>query len=630
MLIKQNKSKILKKGLQVAPSMEPALETVFLPEDKNSFNPRTVRISFVAIIVGIAGGIVAQLMIRLIWFITNLSFYGRFSFDFITPTNNNLGIWVILVPVAGAVVIGLMAKYGSAGIRGDGIPEAMAQVLSNESRIQPSLTLLKPVSAAISIGTGGPFGAEGPIIATGGALGSLIGQLLKTSASERKILLAAGAAAGLAATFGCPVAAVMFAIELLLFEFSPQSLVPVTLASVSATAVRIFFEGTAPLFAMKDIAEPGSLALVMYLILGLAVGVCSVFVTKAVYWVEDTFEKLPVHWMWWPAIGAVAVGVIGYFVPHTFGVGYDNINNILNGSMLGQALLILFLMKFVSWTISLGSGTSGGTLAPLFIIGGGLGATLGSMMLKIFPSCGVDIRIAGLVGMAAMFAGSARTLLASMIFAFETTRQPFGLLPLLAGCSAAYLISSLMMRNTIMTEKIQRKGVNVPVDYEADFLSRASVKEFESTAVYTVKAEDDVRKVREWLISGKEGSLHHGYPVVDKNDLLVGVVSRRDLEDREILPEAKVKDVIKKPLVVIFEENTLREAADMIAYYKVSRIPVVSRENNYKIIGLISREDIMKARRKNIEQEKLYKKYIKFSSLGRKREPENEGQNVEA
>ncbi len=276
---------------------------------------------------------------------------------------------------------------------GHGIPEAMEQVLLNESRIQPRLTFLKPVSAAISIGTGGPFGAEGPIIATGGALGSLLGQLLKTSADERKTLLAAGAAAGMAATFGSPVSAVLLAVELLLFEFKPESLIPVTLASAAATALRIFFVGSNPIFSLENVSEPGSVALVIYLMMGLVVGVCSVLVTKSVYFIEDAFDKLPIHWMWWPAIGAVAVGIIGYFAPHTMGVGYDNIDNILNGTIVGQTLIVLFILKFVSWAISLGSGTSGGTLAPLFTIGGGLGAVLGSLTLDLFPHSGVDIRI---------------------------------------------------------------------------------------------------------------------------------------------------------------------------------------------------------------------------------------------
>ena len=617
-------------GLPVAPSMEPALQTIYLPEDKNIYNYRSINISLIAILLGIAGGFIAQVLTRLIGLITNLCFYGVFSFSFSSPAQNQLGLWVIIIPIMGALIVGLMAKYGSAGIRGHGIPEAMEQVLLNESRIQPRLTFLKPISAAISIGTGGPFGAEGPIIATGGALGSLIGQLLKTSADERKTLLAAGAAAGMAATFGSPVSAVLLTVELLLFEFKPQSLIPVTLASATATAVRICFMGTAPIFALKDVAQPGSLALIIYLLMGVVIGVCSVYVTKAVYLVEDTFEKLPIHWMWWPAIGAVAVGVVGYFSPHTLGVGYDNIDRILNGSIIGKTLIILFILKFVSWAISLGSGTSGGTLAPLFTIGGGLGATLGSIVLSIFPNSGIDIRIAALVGMAAMFAGSARALLASMLFAFETTMQPYGLLPLLAGCSSAYLVSSLMMRNTIMTEKIVRRGVNVPSEYTADFLTQILVKECAAQKVVSIKSEDDISKVRNWLISGDEGSLHHGYPVIDKNGRLVGVITRRELENADNGSGQKVEKIIKSPLVVIYEDNTIREAADMMALYKVSHIPVVTRGDKYKMIGFISHKDILNARRMHNEKEKLYKKYISFTNIKKKKTERGKSENIEA
>ncbi len=619
--------KVEQPGLPVAPSMDAALRTIYMPVDKNIYKYRLINISLLAILLGIAGGLIAQILVKLIGLITNLCFYGVFSFDFSSPAQNNLGPWVILIPIAGSIIVGFMAKYGSAGIRGHGIPEAMEQVLLNESRIQPRLTFLKPVSAAISIGTGGPFGAEGPIIATGGALGSLIGQLLRTSADERKTLLAAGAAAGMAATFGSPISAVLLSVELLLFEFRPQSLIPVTLASAAATALRIFFVGTTPIFALKNVAEPGSIALLIYLFMGLIVGVCSVFVTKSVYLVEDAFDKLPVHWMWWPAIGAIAVGVIGYFAPHTMGVGYDNIDNILNGSIVGQTLIILFILKFVSWAISLGSGTSGGTLAPLFTIGGGLGAVLGSVILKLFPYSGVDIRIAALVGMAAMFAGSARALLASMIFAFETTMQPYGLLPLLAGCSSAYIVSSLMMRNTIMTEKISRRGVNVPSIYEADFLTQMAVKEYETKNVYSISSEDKISKVYAWLASGEMGSLHHGYPVIDKNNKLYAIITRREIEAVRDT-DKKIKDIIKKPLIAIYEDNTIREAADMMASYKVSLLPVVERGDKYKLIGVITSDDILRARKNYIEKQNAYERYISLRNLRNRKEKINEDSNI--
>src|SRR5438874_3107773 len=305
------------------------------------------------------------------------------------------------------------------------------QVSLNQSRIPARLTFLKPLSAAIAIGTGGPFGAEGPIIATGGALGSLVGQIIRTTASERKTLLAAGAAAGMAATFGSPVSAVLLAVELLLFEFRPRSLIPVALAAATAAGVRVIFDGVKPVFPMPDLTTPAGAALAWYIVLGAVIGAISVYVTRAVYFVEDSFEHLPIHWMWWPAIGAVAVGICGYFAPHTLGVGYDNIDRILSGDIAGEALLFLGGLKFISWSISLGSGTSGGTLAPLFTIGGALGALLGEVVARSFPHLGVDPRIAALVGMAAMFAGASRALLASVVFAFETTRPPVGLFSVL-------------------------------------------------------------------------------------------------------------------------------------------------------------------------------------------------------
>lgn len=430
-------------------------------------NRRVVYISGIAMLIGLAASLIAQALTHLIGLITNLSFYGRVSAEFSSPADNHLGWWVILVPVIGGLIVGVMARYGHKAIRGHGIPEAMEQILTNESRIPARITLLKPISAAIAIGTGGPFGAEGPIIATGGALGSVIGQILHTSSAERKTLLAAGAAAGMCATFGSPVSAVLLAIELLLFEFRPRSVVPVALASTVAAGMRFCWVGSEPVFAMPALLPPTGPALFFYLVEGCLFGLIAVVVTKAVYWVEDLFEKLPIHWMWWPAIGAITVGLVGVFFPHTLGVGYDNIAHILQGQFVGTAVLVFCLMKFISWSIALGSGTSGGTLAPLFTIGGGLGAALGGGMIMLYPGAGVDVRAAALVGMASIFAGASRALLASVVFAFETTHQQYGVLPLLGGCTAAYLISHLAMKETIMTEKLARRGVKVPFEYMA-------------------------------------------------------------------------------------------------------------------------------------------------------------------
>ena len=610
-------------GVPVDTSMAPALLSARAPVESQLVNLRLVYISGIAILIACAAGLVARILTALIGLITNLAFYGRFSFAFSSPAGNHLGPYVVAVPVVGGLIVGVIARYGSAAIRGHGIPEAMEQILFGDSRIPARITFLKPLSAAIAIGTGGPFGAEGPIIATGGALGSLVGQLLKITVDERKTLLAAGAAAGMAATFGSPVSAVLLAVELLLFEYRPRSIIPVSLACATAHAIRIAFVGTAPIFPMPELTQPHGYALAVYVALGALVGVAAVFATRAVYGIEDAFEQLPIHWMWWPAIGAVAVGVIGYFAPHTMGVGYDNIENIVSGHILGAALIFLFVLKFVSWAISLGSGTSGGTLAPLFTIGGGLGSVLGGLALRLFPGSGVDVRVAALVGMAAMFAGASRALLTSVVFAFETTRQPLSLLPLLGGCTAAFLISSLMMRNTIMTEKIVRRGSRVPFEYSADFLDQVMVRNAATREVVALDADDTVESVQAWFQSREPGTGHQGFPVHDQDGNLVGVITRREIFDPATPVTTRVRQLIKRPPAIAFEENSLREAADHMVQEGVGRLAVVQRDNPQKVTGWLTRSDLLLAHGKRLDDASRANRDIDIRTirLGRSKTP---------
>ncbi|HZR45551.1 MAG TPA: chloride channel protein, partial [Candidatus Manganitrophaceae bacterium] len=585
-------------GLPVDPSLEPSLEAARVPRRSTFVDQRVVFITCVAVAVALIAGVIAQGLAHLINLITQISFYGRFASTPASPAGNQLGLLVIFVPVVGGLLVGLMARYGSKAIRGHGIPEAMEQVLINQSRIPARMAFLKPISAAIAIGTGGPFGAEGPIIATGGALGSVIGQFLKTTADERKILLSAGAAAGMAATFGSPVSAVLLAIELLLFEFRPRSFIPVALASVTAAAVRMGFVGAAPPFPMPDLAQPSGAAIASYILLGALIGVASVYITRAVYWIEDAFERLPIHWMWWPALGGIAVGLVGYAVPRTLGIGYENIEQILSGKITGRVLLILFTFKFISWAISLGSGTSGGTLAPLFTIGGGLGAALGSAILFLFPQLGVDVRIAALVGMAAIFAGASRALLASVVFAFETTLQPLGLLPLLGGCAAAYLVSSLLMKHTIMTEKIARRGIQVLSEYSIDSLAQTLVRHSASYPAVLLRGDQTVEEVRSWMAADLPGSRHQGFPILDAGGRLIGVLTRRDLLDPEIPAARSLKELIKRPPAVVYEDHTLREAADLMVGEDIGRLPVVTRSHPSKVVAMLTRSDLLLAHRK--------------------------------
>jgi CIC family chloride channel protein len=576
-----------------------------------------LTIAFIAVIIAICISFIAKLLVYLIDIITNISFYSNFSIKPSSPADNTYGLFVILIPIIGGCIVGLMALYGSKAIRGHGIPEAMEQILTNQSKIKPAITYLKPISAAISIGTGGPFGAEGPIIATGGALGSTLGQLLKITHSERKILLAAGATAGMSAIFGSPIAAIFLAIELLLFEFSPRSIIPVALACITGAAGHhlLFEEGVVfPIDGVIKIAS--NLAIGFYAILGILIGLLSILVTKIVYLIEDGFEKLPIHWAWWPAIGGVAVGIVGYFAPHTLGVGYSNITNVLSGSLSIQVLLSLSILKFVSWAISLGSGTSGGTLAPLLTIGGATGALLGSVILYWFPQSGVTISLAALVGMSAMFAGASRAFLTSIVFALETTGQFNALLPLLASCTTAYFLSYFIMENTIMTEKIARRGIKTPNSYEPDVLERLTVEHVLNYDGVVISEENSIKEVREWL---DNDHMHKSnYFIISSNDgEYKGILSSSNLLSNHHPQANLVGTLIKRNTIYIRLNDNLKTAVETMAKENIDVLPVVAKENA-TIIGILSYQDIIATYKFGIDEHEKKQPPISLKRQGLK------------
>lgn len=599
-------------ALPIAPALGLSLDAARMPRKSTLVTHRILLISVLAVILGVASAYVAQLLMLLINLITDLCYYGRIS-DVIgpnakpgsfvlSPAGTSIGAWVILMPAIGGLAAGIMARWGSRAIQGHGIPEAMEQILTNESNIPARMTWLKPVSSAFAIGTGGPFGAEGPIISTGGALGSLIGQLLRVTANERKVLLAAGAAAGMAAVFGAPVASLVLAVELLLFELRPRSLIPVALATVTAVGVRYASYGAAPVFPMPDVPEPGSLALAGFVLIGGLVGYASIWVTRAVYGVEDLFEKLPIHWMWWPVIGALVAGLVGWIDPRTLGVGYDNIDALVQGHFGLTVLLSFGALKFISWVISLGSGTSGGTLAPLFMIGGSLGAVLAIGFNYAVPGFHIDLRIAALVGMAAIFAGSSRALLTAVVFAFETTRQPAALLPLLGGCTAAYLISALIMRNTIMTEKIARRGVRVPTEYAADYLEQVLVRDACTRDVVTLRSRDALGDVRQAINSGRAEYQHQGFPVIDDTGRVRGVLTRRQLLDPSEPNMRRIGDLPLREPVIVHEHHSLREAADHMVAHDIGRVIVVGVDAPHPLVGILTRGDLLAAHGQRLKE----------------------------
>jgi CIC family chloride channel protein len=579
--------------------VSPSLNNTFantdnaLPESPQ-LSGRVFFLSLQAVVNAIVIGVIAKGLVLLIQLITNIAFYKQFSFQPSSPAGNHWGWMVVFVPIIGSIIVGIIARFGSAAIRGHGIPEAMENIIVNQSKIPPAITFLKPLSAAISIGTGGPFGAEGPIIATGGAFGSVAGQVMHISASERKIMLAAGACAGMAAIFGSPLAAVLLAIELLLFEFSPRSIIPVALACATGAAMHLVFFDSEPVFNMPEIPLPSGTALATYVVMGAVIGVIASLVSKSVYWVEDMFEKLPIHWMWWPAIGAIAVGVVGYFAPHTMGVGYDNIATLLTGNVPLAFLLSLCFLKYLSWVISLGSGTSGGTLAPLFTIGGAFGALLGLGVLSILPGTHINIATAALIGMAAMFAGSSRAILTSIVFALETTGQLHGLLPLLGACTAAYFVSFFLLKGSIMTEKILRRGVRTPDAYTPDVLQNVNAEDVMEDNPVVICADNSIEELRTWSKENIEKSSQRFFVIADEEENFMGYLQREKLFDEGLDENSPVKDIMMAHKPVVIEDQVVSRVSEIMGRTGMDVIAVLRKDNKNKVAGIITAPDIVK------------------------------------
>jgi CIC family chloride channel protein len=571
---------------------------------------RIVLMSFLAAGVGLLAGVVAYILYKLIGLFTNLFFFHEWSTKFRSVGGHHLGWWVILVPVAGGLVVGVMAKYGSSKIKGHGIPEAMEAVLVNRSRIEPKVALLKPISAAIAIGTGGPFGAEGPIIQTGGALGSLVGQVLHTTAVERKVLLACGAAAGMSATFNTPIAGVILAIELLLFEFKARSFIPLVIASTLATAVHMQLLGPGPMFSVSAVDFGIPHALPFYLVLGPVCGIAAVLLSKALYWVEDTFEKLPLDELWWPAIGALFLGVIGFFVPRVLGVGYDTIGDILNGNLAWKLLLIVMLAKFAALVISLGSGTSGGLLAPTFMWSAAMGGLFAMVGNHVFPSAHLSPGAFALVAMGAVFGAASRATFSFIIFAFEITRDYNSVLPLMLVAVIADGVAMLFMpRSSIMTEKLARRGLHVHQEYEADVLAQSTVSETMEKNAPVILAGTKVGQVAERIARhDPEVARHEAMLIVDSEGKLKGVVTRGDILralDKDSSGALTVEEAGSTKMVVTYPDELISEAVAKMLQFQVGRLPVVDHADDRKIVGYLNRAAIMAARMRRLRDEHM-------------------------
>jgi CIC family chloride channel protein len=576
-----------------------------LPEQSAGY--RIGLISGLAALIGILAGFIAYALYDLIGLITNLAYYHEWSFHFRSPEHTLLGPWIIVTPVIGGIIVGFMAKYGSEKIKGHGIPEAMEAVLTSRSRIEAKVAILKPLSAAIAIGTGGPFGAEGPIIQTGGAMGSLIGQIISTTASERKVLLACGAGAGMAATFNTPIAGVILAIELLLFEFRSRSFIPLVIACTLATSVRAVLLGQHSMFTMGNVNFDVLHGLPFYLLLGVLSGVAAICFTKVLYWVEDQFDRLPINDLWHPAIGALGLGIIGFFVPRVLGVGYDTISDILNNNLALKVLLLIAIFKALALMISLGSGTSGGLLAPMFMSSAALGGSFAMVVNLIFPSAHLSPGAYALVAMAAVFGAASRATFAFIVFAFEITRDYNAILPLMLACVIADMIAIHYLPSSIMTEKLARRGLRVPGEYEAGVLQVVRVSEVMRKDVQPISPEMTVGDLAERMSRGEPSfNLTRGLPIIGKDGKLAGLVTQGDLlRGLEADPKgtATVQEVGTRNLVVAYPDESVFDALFRMLQNDIGRLPVVSREDTKEMIGYLNRSSILGAWTRQMEEE---------------------------
>jgi H+/Cl- antiporter ClcA len=571
-----------------------------------------IPISMIAVMIGVLGALVAWLLLKLIGLFTNLAYFHRFDFSFASPATNQLGAYAIVVPVIGSIIVGLMARYGSERIRGHGIPEAIESILMNGSRVRPRLAILKPLSAAISIGTGGPFGAEGPIIMTGGAFGSMISQFFHFTSVERRTLLVAGASAGMSATFAAPLASVLIGVELLLFEWKPRSAIPVALASATACVMRRYLLGLGPLFPVPE--HPvfiGLYGLAGCIVAGLAAGALSALLTLGVYGAEDLFQKLPIHWMWWPAIGGVFVGVGGLLFPQALGVGYDTIGMLLRGNVSLTIFAGVLLVKSAIWMISLGSGTSGGVLAPLLM----MGAALGGIESMILPHLGLGFW--PLLSMGAILGGTMRSPFTGIVFAIELTHDFNMLLPLLVACFIAHSFTVLTLKRSILTEKISRRGYHLSREYATDPLEILFVREVMRTSVVVLPCDGSLEDAYRLIRSTTNPKGQHLFPILGSDRELSGVVTRNQLvqlyeQEADGASTIKLSEIATRNPKVAFADETLRVVVNRMAESGFTRFPVLDPVGDGKIVGMVSLNDLLQARTRNLEDERARERVLRI------------------
>ena len=575
--------------------------TRWFKEFGKALEPTVVRTSALALVVGFIGGLVAQALLELIYLFTNIFFYGKWSFAITSPAHHHLGAWVILIPPIGGLLVGIMIYVWEPTLKGHGIPEAMEAVLVGKSLIRMRVGILKPLATAFAIGTGGPFGAEGPIIQTGAALGSIFAQVTKLTPYQRRVLLASGAAAGMAATFVAPFAGILVAIELLLFEFRARSFIPVAISSVVATAVAVHFRGWAPLFPTPAFSLKSMQELWLFALMGLLMGLIAIAMIRVLFWMEDLFDNhfpLKPRLIWAPAFGALLLGVIGYFYPQVFGTGYDTIRDMLNDRLPTGTLLGVSLAKFWALVISLGSGTTGGVFAPSLIVGGGIGAVYAQAWHHFFPHFVSDPALYALVAMAAVFGGIARAPFTSIVFLFELSRNPNALLPLVVCCVVSDGLVRLFSAESIMTGKLIKRGLIVRQDYSVPVFMRARIEQVMRKNFTVVRSDDDVRTVVREVTPEATDVI----PVVEEGGHLMGIIEAHDLL-KGVDSNLKVQDIARQDYILARPGQTVDEVTRDMVLHNAENAVVVEQDGKATPIGVARAADILRLRSWTVEEE---------------------------
>lgn len=552
------------------------------------FQNESVVSNTLAIIVGIITGSAIVLYDHLIENFTDF-FFGTVS--------QYPPYFIILVPAIGGLLVGLVS-YMFINSRRCDVEEVIESAALHDGKIRHKYAFLEVLTSLISISSGGSVGKEAPGVLAGSGIGSYIAHILKTNRERSKILIGCGASGGIAAAFNAPLAGVVFVVEVIFGELKTNTFIPIVVAAVFSNLVSNMIFGVMPIeVSYFKLVSPVK-ELFLYLILGLLAGVVSILLIRSMYLFYDTFHKLPIHPISKPALGGLGVGFIGLFYPQIFGVGYEVIKGVLANEFTIKLMLILLILKIVAFSLTLGSGGSGGSIVPALFTGAMLGGVYGNLVNGMFPDMTAEAGAYALVGMGAVFAGTLHAPLTGMLILFELTRDYHLILPLMFACVISNAIPSSLHLESLYTEGLRRRGLKIRGGQQVDVMKSMLVEDAMVKEVQSVLEDNTVGT----LIHMMQSSKHGGFPVLDLNRKLRGIVTLQDLREKVKYGEVnqRISEIMHKNVAVAYPDETLDTVLNRLAKLDIGRLPVVSRDDETELLGLITRSDIINTYNKKI------------------------------